>query len=146
MTAETRPVVCVDFNGVLDRYVGWQGPEHFDAPRPGARLFLEELAARGYSVVVFTTRYSDDVWEWLRAHQMDHLVGEVTDRKPPAHVFVDDRAVCFRGDFMSTLAEVDRFAAHWETAAVNQADSAEVSSVNVEQSRRYRPQLRRRSS
>jgi hypothetical protein len=31
-----------------------------------------------------------------------------------AHVFVDDRAVCFRGDFEKTLREIDAFAAHWE--------------------------------
>jgi len=38
----------------------------------------------------------------------------VTDRKPAAHVFVDDRAVCFRGDFDATLRDIDTFSAHWE--------------------------------
>jgi len=41
-------------------------------------------------------------------------VAEVTDRKPAAHVFIDDRAVCFRGDFDDTLRQVDAFAAHWK--------------------------------
>src|SRR3712207_6302999 len=109
------PIACVDLNGVLDSYTGWQGPKHFDAPRPGAREFLAALGARGFEVVVFTTRYADDVWQWLREHELDHLVTDVTDRKPAAHVFVDDRAVCFRGDFAATLAEIERFAAHWET-------------------------------
>jgi hypothetical protein len=108
------PIACVDFNGVLDAYTGWHGEEHFDPPRPGAREFLEGLRARGFRVVVFTTRWADDVWGWLRAHGLDHLVGDVTDRKPAAHVFVDDRAVCFRGDFEKTLREIDAFAAHWE--------------------------------
>jgi hypothetical protein len=107
-------IVCVDFNGVLDSYSGWRGPAHFDPPRPGAREFLESLVARGYEIVVFTTRYADDVWNWLDAFDMRGLVSEVTDRKPAAHVFVDDRAVCFRGDFAATLVEIDRFSAHWE--------------------------------
>jgi hypothetical protein len=77
-----RRIVCVDFNGVLDTDTGWQGPDHFDPPRPGARAFLEPLKARGLRVA--------------------------------AHVFVDDRAVCFRGDFGETLREIDRFSAHWE--------------------------------
>jgi hypothetical protein len=110
----SRPIACVDLNGVLDAYTGWQGAEHFDPPRPGARQFLAALSARGYAVVVFTTRYVDDVWRWLRVHDLADLVVDVTDRKPAAHVFVDDRAVCFRGDFDATLREIDRFAAHWE--------------------------------
>jgi hypothetical protein len=108
------PIVCVDLNGVLDSYTGWQGPEHFDPPRDGARAFLQALVARGFSVVVFTTRYPDDVWRWLREYDLEALVADVTDRKPPAHVFVDDRAVCFRGSFEDTLAAIETFTAHWE--------------------------------
>jgi hypothetical protein len=29
-------------------------------------------------------------------------------------VFVDDRAVCFRGNYEETLEEIARFRAHWE--------------------------------
>jgi hypothetical protein len=112
-----QPIACVDLNGVLDAYTGWQGPEHFDPPRPGARDFLEGLRQRGYRVVIFTTRYDRDVWCWVKAHALDDLVDDVTDRKPAAHVFVDDRAVCFRGDFAATLREIDAFSAHWEAAA-----------------------------
>jgi hypothetical protein len=112
--ADARPIACVDLNGVLDSYTGWQGPAHFDPPRDGSREFLEALACRGFRVIVFTTRYPDDVWRWLTEYRLDGLVSAVTDRKPAAHVFVDDRAICFRGDFGTTLREIDRFAAHWE--------------------------------
>src|SRR4051794_38115332 len=107
-------IACIDLNGVLDAYTGWKGPAHFDPPRPGARSFLEALRNRGYCLVIFTTRYPEDVWRWLRAYGFEDLVRTVTDRKPAAHVFVDDRAVCFRGDFDATLREIDAFAAHWE--------------------------------
>jgi hypothetical protein len=30
---------------------------------------------------------------------------------------VDDRAVCFRGDYGETLEEIARFRAHWEEPA-----------------------------
>jgi hypothetical protein len=111
---DSRPIVCVDLNGVLDRYTGWQHEKHWDPPRPGADDFLRQLDERGYRVVVFTTRWSDDARAWLAAHGLDRWVSEVTDRKPAAHVFVDDRAVCFRGDFAATLAEIAGFRAHWE--------------------------------
>jgi hypothetical protein len=116
-TADDRRIACIDLNGVLDSYTGWQGSDHFDPPRPGAHAFLEALRARGLRVIVFTTRYPDDVRDWLRAHGLDSLVDDVTDRKPAAYVFVDDRAVCFRGDFDQTLRDIDRFVAHWESPA-----------------------------
>ena len=109
-----HPIACVDFNGVLDAYTGWRGADYFDPPRPGARKFLDALVQRGYSVVIFTSRFPADVRRWLETHGLADLVSDVTDRKPAAHVFVDDRAVCFRGDFDATLAEIERFTAHWE--------------------------------
>ena len=65
-------------------------------------------------MVVFTVRWRPHVEEWLRARGAGEFVAEVTDRKPPAHVYIDDRAICFHGDFESALDQVDRFRAHWE--------------------------------
>jgi len=113
---DSRPVVCVDLNGVLDAYTGWRGPHHWDPPRPGAEEFLRSLCEQGFRVVIHTTRWADDARGWLESHGLDRWVSEITDRKPAAHVFVDDRAVCFRGDFGATLEEVVRFRAHWEAA------------------------------
>jgi hypothetical protein len=109
-----RPIVCVDLNGVLDAYTGWKTPDHWDPPRDGARRFLEQLKARGFDVVIFTTRHPVGVRRWLKEHALADLVDAVTRRKPPAHVFIDDRAVCFRGDFDDTLRQVETFKAHWE--------------------------------
>ena len=107
-------LVCVDLNGVLDTYDGWRGAEHWDPPAAGARAFLEALGDRGCQVVVFTTRHYRGVWRWLDEHGLAHLVHDVTDRKPAADVFVDDRAVCFRGDFQAALEQIAGFKAHWE--------------------------------
>ena len=109
-----RPLVCVDLNGVLDAYTGWRDADHWDPPRPGARRFLEALAAHGFDIVVFTTRHPAGVRRWLRQHGLIDLVAAVTRRKPPAHVFIDDRAICFRGDFDAALKEAAAFKAHWE--------------------------------
>ena len=110
----TTPIVCVDLNGVLDSYTGWKHPDHWDPPRPGAREFLQRLTERGFDVVVFTTRHHVQVRRWLSEHDLMPFVSAVTRRKPPAHVFVDDRAVCFSGDFDDALERVVTFKAHWE--------------------------------
>jgi beta-phosphoglucomutase-like phosphatase (HAD superfamily) len=109
-----KPIVCVDLNGVLDAYTGWKHADHWDSPRPGAEAFLRALTERGFDVVVFTTRHHAQVRRWLQQHGLLTYVSGVTRRKPPAHVFVDDRAVCFRGDFDEALDEIVRFKAHWE--------------------------------
>jgi len=105
--------ICIDLNGVLDMYSGWKGEGHMDPPRPGADRFLAELA-KDYRVVILTTQQVERVWAWLQDYGLDRWVDEVTDRKPPALVYVDDRAVCFRGDFNETLREIRRFRPHWK--------------------------------
>jgi cysteine desulfurase/selenocysteine lyase len=116
-TAEApAKVVCVDLNGVLDRYEGWRGAEHWDAPAPGAREFLRTLKEHGCRIVVFTTRHYLGAQRWLAEHDLLQYVSEVTDTKPAADVFVDDRAICHRGDFAATLEQVLGFSAHWQRA------------------------------
>ena len=110
-----KPTVCVDLDGVLNLYDGWKGAEYFHPPRPGAREFLQALQEGGYLVIVFTVRWQSDVEKWLIAHDLSQHVALVTDKKPPAHVYIDDRAICFQGDFASTLAQIASFKAHWET-------------------------------
>ena len=109
----SKYTICVDFDGVLTDYSGWKGENHFDPPREGADEFLEELANE-YKVVVLTTRPADKVWAWLREHGLDKWVTDVTDRKPPAVAYIDDRAVCFQGNFRQTSYEVRVFRPYWK--------------------------------
>lgn len=104
--------ICIDLNGVLDLYNGWKGEDHVDPPRPGAREFLAEL--QDFKVVVHTSRDTFRVWQWLDEHDLLNYVDEVNNEKVPAFCYVDDRAVCFRGDFHETLETIRGFKAHWE--------------------------------
>jgi hypothetical protein len=118
-----RPIVCVDLDGVLNDFDGWRGADYFHAPRPGAAEFLGRLNALGYDVVVFTVRWAPHVEAWLKQQGLATLVARVTDQKPAAHVYVDDRAICFRGDFDSAIEQIRHFQAHWEVTG-NPPESA----------------------
>lgn len=51
---------------------------------------------------------------WLVENGLEELVDQVTDRKPPSMVNLDDRGVCFKGDFDAALAEIESFRPFWQ--------------------------------
>lgn len=46
----------------------------------------------------------------LSGNGLDDLVDWVTRQKPPALAYIDDRGICFKGDFWATLWQLKRFA------------------------------------
>lgn len=107
-----RPTLCVDFDGVLNQYDGnyLAGPVHL--PAPGVRDFLTTLNDR-YLVVILTARETDEVWAWLNLYALEGLVDGVTNQKPPAIAYIDDRAIQHEGNFERTLARLECFQPHW---------------------------------
>ena len=101
--------ICVDFDGVIHSYTsGWKGADVIpDPPVPGAIMFLNRLIAMGYEVVIHTTRASDDnpggaeaIRAWFIRNDFLYSV-VITDRKMPAEVYIDDRALRFEGSWPS---------------------------------------------
>lgn len=111
---DERPTVCVDLDGVLNTFDEWKSAEYFHPPREGAREFLRQLNDAGYRVVILTCRWHEWAADWLQQHGLAEYVDEVTDRKPPAHAYVDDRAVCFTGDFDRTFETIRNFRPFWQ--------------------------------
>jgi hypothetical protein len=99
--------LAVDFDGVLHQYLSpWQGPEVIpDPPVDGAIAWLMHLA-EAFRVVILTTRGETPggqaaVRAWLDAHGYEGPALAVTNVKPPAIAYVDDRAWRFEGRFPS---------------------------------------------
>jgi len=114
--------VCVDLDGVLAKYSGYQGPFQIGEPYPWAESFLEDLKKRGFKIVVFTTRGQVEVNDWLKSYRLDLLVDEVNTNsslvannpgKPVANFYIDDRSIRFRGDPVETMKEIDNFKDWW---------------------------------
>ena len=106
--------VCVDFDGVLAEYDGWKGAENLGAPREGAMEFLRSINDLGMKVIILTTRDRGRVQAWVYRYDMDQLVDQVTRQKPAALAYIDDRAICFEGDFGAVLWKLMRFKPHWQ--------------------------------
>jgi len=113
-----KPILLIDFDGVLHQYTsGWKGEDNIpDPPVPGALRWLLK-ASEYFDVQIYSSRSRTPAGIramiiWLRGHAvrewgdpdraekfMDMMKFPVL--KPPAFLTIDDRAICFNGDFES---------------------------------------------
>jgi len=104
-----KQTVAIDFDGVIHKYSkGWCGGEIYDDPIDGAIDAYFELMKK-YDVVIFTARTDTEaVKRWMDKHfDFERRLGHfyepnVTNIKPPAIVYIDDRGIRFT-DWISTL-------------------------------------------
>lgn len=108
-----KPTICVDFDGVLNTYKGWNGTDNLYQPRNGVHEFLCKLN-KEYQVIIFTTRNEGRVWRWLFEYGLTDYIEDVTSHKIGAIAYIDDRGIRFNGDYNETLKELKNFQTHWE--------------------------------
>lgn len=109
-----RKTICVDFDGVIHSYAsGWKGPTVLpDPPVEGAIEWLTRVAERFDLAIASVRNGQPGAIEAMRAWLSRHgLPAHVLERvrfplhKPPAEVYIDDRAYRFEGSF-PTLDEL----------------------------------------
>lgn len=124
MSAEFKPTLCIDFDGVIHSYErGWQQGVIYGSVVPGFWGWAEQ-AAKQFKLVIYSSRSKDEelqlamsLWmvdqrkKWREAggmHTMeDPLEFEFTAEKPAAWLTIDDRAVQFKGDWSAPELQVD---------------------------------------
>jgi len=121
MTKKYRPVLCLDFDGVIHSYKsGWQGARNTpDDPVPGAFEFMWSALNSGWDVVIHSSRarhfggiramrkyikkHAEGAWWETAGHRgLEDL--RFVRWKPAALVTLDDRAVTFNGKWPSLNA------------------------------------------
>ena len=68
---------------------------------------------RDYEIKIFTTRNRLMTSKWLIKNKLDYLVVDVTNVKDPAYLHIDDRCICFNGDFKNTINKIKNFKVYW---------------------------------
>jgi hypothetical protein len=117
-----KKVICLDFDGVCNTYIGWRGADELFTPRDGLEWFIRQLLDRGKRVAIYSTRSAFDVRSWMTRNfpnfwpdiECEDLF--FPEHKPPANVYLDDRGITFLGTFNDELvSQVINFKTFWET-------------------------------
>lgn len=110
----SKQTVVFDFDGVIHSYTScWQGVDIIpDPPVPGIRQAIQNIRQAGYEVVIVSTRTATlegarAMRDYLRDNGIE--VDKICSEKPPAIVYIDDRAICFDGDAASLLRKIQEF-------------------------------------
>jgi hypothetical protein len=110
-------VACIDFDGTIVPWGPLMAPKD---PFPGVPDQIRALKAAGYSIVIFTSRFSPTwqeaqdidpmgqyqyIVDTLHAHDIpyDHITAE----KIPAEVYFDDKAIQVSADYPLDHAILD---------------------------------------
>lgn len=108
-----KQTVVFDFDGVISTYEnGWQGVRVInDEPVEGIREVMLQIKEE-YKIVILSSRCSSEkgrevLMDWLDEYAIPY--DEITDVKPKALVYIDDRAICFRGNTAFLYKEVQQF-------------------------------------
>lgn len=110
MTNVSKPILCLDFDGVIHSYSsGWKGAAIIpDPPVAGAIDFIFR-ALDHFKVVIYSSRSGqpDGIYamrKWLRRYWLEAgIAGDIEmqiewpTEKPAAMITIDDRALTFDG-------------------------------------------------
>ena len=106
--------ILVDLDGVLNNYgINKFDESYIPSLKKGARSFIEQLAECG-ELYLFTSRNLLLASKWLIQNDIDQFFKDVTNIKLPSYIYIDDRTICFRGNYDQTLSDVKNFKPYWK--------------------------------
>ena len=103
-----KKLILLDLDGVINKYNGNFDKNFIPEIKSGAKEFLEKLS-KEYEIKIFTTRNRLLTSKWIIENKLDNLVTDVTNVKDPAYLHVDDRCICFNGNYDDLFDEIVNF-------------------------------------
>ena len=106
--------ILIDLDGVLNEYGKEKYDEnHIPKIKEGAKDFIEKLSEDA-ELYLFTSRNLMLSVKWLIENNLDKYFADVTNIKIPSYLYIDDRTVCFRGDYDKTINDIKGFRVYWK--------------------------------
>lgn len=105
--------ILIDLDGVLNQYYKFDENNIPDI-KDGAKDFLKELS-KDSELYLFTTRNLLLASKWLISNKIDTYFKDVTNIKIPSYLYIDDRCICFKGDYNKTLDDIKNFRVYWKS-------------------------------
>lgn len=133
-----KKTVVFDFDGVINSYAsGWEGEDVIsDPPVEGIAEEIDGIREAGYEVAVVSTRCaSPKGMEAVNKYLADNeiAVDKVCKEKPPAIVYIDDRAICFDGRSDELLEKIKNFKPWYQKNNQAATNYDNIKSMSVEQ-------------
>lgn len=118
-----KKTICLDVDGTLLHYDTWRGEDHFGEPIVGAVEMTRLLRQNGWHIIIHTTRGNEPkLGAYLKSkgfafdeiNKNKYQPAGTNKGKPIADIYVDDRAIGFRGNWGETLKEIAKFKLWYE--------------------------------
>ena len=106
--------ILIDLDGVLNNYDSEKYDEN-NIPniKDNVVEFLEKLSQIA-ELYLFTSRNLLQSARWLIDNKIDKYFKDVTNIKIPAYLHIDDRTICFKGDFETMYEDIINFKPYWK--------------------------------
>lgn len=115
--------IAIDFDATITEYSGYKGKGNFGDPMPNVADVLSELMMRGWIIIIHTTRSeTHQVKEYLDKNKIpynyinfnpENINKGLNIGKPLADVYLDDRAITFKGSWTKALIDIENFKVWW---------------------------------
>ena len=133
-----KKTVVFDFDGVIHSYTsGWKGEDVIpDSPVEGIAEEINRIREAGYEVAVVSTRCaSPKGMEAVNKYLADNeiVVDKVCKEKPPAIVYIDDRAICFDGRSDELLEKIKSFKPWYQKNNQATTNYEQINNMNVDE-------------
>jgi len=116
------PVIAFDFDGVVASYSGFAGKEDIQEPNAEVVRAIRMLKEKGCKILVHSTRGDEFIQKYCEQFSIPvDYINRRPDKqgdnpgKPIAYVYIDDRAICYKGENAETLiSEIKNFKTYWQ--------------------------------
>jgi len=120
-TSKVR-TIAFDFDGVIAKYEGFISKDDVQSPLSEVVKAIKQLKGVGHNILIYSTRGDEYLKNYCEKFSVPYTwINRRPDKqgdnpgKPIAWVYVDDRAICYKGQKAEELVdEISKFQAYWE--------------------------------